>query len=534
MSHRDLGFGGFFEDDPLRSGFKRISIGGWVDDRLAKALLYLGHQLNQSTSSLYEFNNFLNAPECQFLGVSAGYTYLFQLASHDVLQSSRMVHPFEDNAPTPTNLRRVPLALETIFGGGPIACPFAYDTRKVVTSDDPEDLDGVELLRLGLFRDSNRAIKKRHQPPQDLPRARFNPDGPENPDAPYTEVLIADARNDDNNILAQLTVLFHRLHNALATQTALLKDPSGTRLILPRHRSRIARQATIRIYHRILREDLLPTLMHSDVLALYDPVNPKSLLGLSPQENADHFAFAARAAHSMVRNKYKLNSTVSHELSRIISTSSLHAPLNLPTPQNWKIDWTLFFPEDGASDPRINWAIKLGPHFAPTMTQTVAANKVDDSLPAGAPIRDLLADFHTQLVPVETLLQTLAPQLPTLASVPPQDKVAQIITAGFGALKIDEINASDHNGESVDLQPFRAAPSLPLFLLFEAQSEGNAGRTFGPLGSAIIGDCFMPLLKKDTSQVSLEDQVVEALEKLTFPGGPISSMAELIKQLPDN
>lgn len=534
MSHRDLGFGGFFKDDPRRIGFKRMPIGGRAHDRLAEALLYLGHQLNQSTSSLFEFKKFLNAPECQFLGVSAGYTYLFQLASHDVLQSSRMVHPFEDNAPTPTNLRRAPLALETIFGGGPIACPFAYDTPTVSSDDDPEDLDGVELLRLGLFRDSKRTIKKRHQPPQDLPRARFNPDGPENPDAPYTEVLIADARNDDNNILAQLTVLFHRLHNALATQTALLKDPSGTRLILPRHRSRIARQATIRIYHRILREDLLPTLMHSDVMALYDPVDPKPLLGLSPQETADHFAFASRAAHSMVRNSYNLNAAVSDELGNVISTSSLHNPIEVPTPDNWKIDWTLFFPEDGASDPRINWAIKLGPHFAPTMTKAVAASKVDDSLPAGTPIRDLLADFHSQLEPVKTLLQTLAPHLPALASVPPQDTVERIITAGFGALKINEMNASDHNGEFVDLQPFRAAPSLPLFLLFEAKSEGNDGRTFGPLGSAIIGDCFMPLLKNDTSQVALEDDVMERVEELAFPDGPITSMAELINQLPDN
>ncbi|WP_299693590.1 hypothetical protein [uncultured Tateyamaria sp.] len=521
VSHRDLGFGGFFEGGKLRFTSKAQS--PTEGQRLAAALTYLGIKLNESQSKTFAHEHYLNAPDGRFNGVAAGYTYLLQLAAHDVLQSSRHVHPFKDDAPQPSNLRRAPLALETVFGGGPAGCPYAYD--------QPSNGSGVHLLRLGQFRDQDPNTKRRHPPAEDLPRGRFDPDGPEGENAPYTEVLIADARNDDNNILAQLSVLFHKLYNMLARHSFQAPNGTGTGALPERHRNRIARLATLRIYHRILRYDLLPKLMHPDVLALYDFEAPQKLLNLRQDEAFEHFAFAARVGHSMVRDRYRLNGSFRGELNRFLRMSSLHSPHLLPTPRSWRIDWKLFFPEPGVVDDTINWAIKLGPHFAHQMSGDVAAAKVDPSLPAGTPIRDLLADFHIRLRPVEALVEQLARHLPAVLSGDPQATLDRIITDGFETLRIDELGARDGSGNPVDLSPLRRTPPLFMYLLFEAQDSGTRGRTFGLLGSAIIGDCFIPLLT-DSSTRTPDNQAAQALEDMTFPGDPICSMAALTSQLP--
>jgi len=60
-------------------------------------------------------------------GIPAGYTYLLQLAAHDLVHTSTPIVGLSGADRPVRNLRRIGLDLETLFGGGPTVCPFAYE-----------------------------------------------------------------------------------------------------------------------------------------------------------------------------------------------------------------------------------------------------------------------------------------------------------------------------------------------------------------------------------------------------------------------
>lgn len=536
MSHRDIGFGDFFsrikaiEEPGDSSAFTvRVPHGDTFTltstQREERALIHFAELLNARPSGVDPYLGFLNDADGTYEGVPAGYTYLFQLASHDLVHTSLEPRAFDDYATKPRNLRSEVLALETIFGGGPIGCPHAYD-RQVA--------DGAVPLRTGLFRDDSLSVKTRHGPPGDLPRARYNEHEPEELSEHYTEVLIADQRNDDNNILAQLTVLFHRLYNAIVAQTPVVSlGPSGISLP-PRHRARIARLATIRIYRRILRHDLLPKLMHPDVIGLYQVDAPKRQLFTTDVEALSHFgAAASRVAHSMVREKYFLRDAFPIDLRRLISTSSLHYVKSVPTQKSWEIDWSLFFPETGDIRDSTNWAMRLGPHIPTGLNKAEAVQSVTPRYPPGTPMRDLIAGKWAELRSARDLIDTFRAGgigIGTFGEMQTSDIVDRVVQAGFLALGVQPAGNENDGMPFVDVGDIERTPPLTLYLIFEALSEGDRGRTYGPLGSLIIGDSFLPVFRQPDISNDIEKHAAY-LEATAFPGDPIASMPELLRRL---
>jgi hypothetical protein len=79
--------------------------------------------------------------------IPSGFTYLSQLVAHDLVDSSLFLSRSQSNPIGLSNVRSKPLRLETIFGGGPIQCPYAY-----------EHCDGIfrDRLRLGQVRPDGR------------------------------------------------------------------------------------------------------------------------------------------------------------------------------------------------------------------------------------------------------------------------------------------------------------------------------------------------------------------------------------------
>ena len=70
-------------------------------------------------------------PEAEFNpDIPSGYTYLLQLIAHDLVESSLFLSRSQSGVLGLSNVRTKPLRLETIFGGGPIVCPHAYDTNE--------------------------------------------------------------------------------------------------------------------------------------------------------------------------------------------------------------------------------------------------------------------------------------------------------------------------------------------------------------------------------------------------------------------
>ncbi len=519
MSHRDLEVDDVFA--PTSGAFPSSPL-------TEEMTIYLATLLNNNNSSTNASKGFLNAPSGSHLGVPAGYSYLFQLAGHDLVFSSLVPRSFDDFEGRSQNLRQEKLGLETLFGGGPIVCPHAFDMNHT---------DGTHRLRLGKFRPAGRMSDDRLAPAADLPRSRYSAETPD-ADGPFTDVLIPDSRNDDNNILAQLTAFFHAVYNTLVTQTATVPMPGTQDPIPPHHRSRVARLATARIYRRILRHDLLPRIMPSDVLALFEAAPTLEPLGRSASETNDLFAYGiARMAHSMVRPEYMLNNGVGpHDLGevdlrKIINHSSLHEPGMVPTPIDWKIDWDLFFTAPGAPlANNFNWAIRFGPHTADGMTLATAGKPTKPTYPAGTAMRDLVREKWIGLGRVQDLIQAAASALTAQGMAVPFDAAPhydRIATTGMAAL--EAAVRPGHKPPMSDTDKATITANLPLvtFLALEAQIDGNNGATYGPLGGLILGAAFRPVFADDTP-TSTDAHLALALEQAAYGTTPIRDMPTLV------
>jgi hypothetical protein len=120
--------------------------------------------------------------------IPSGYTYFLQLIAHDLVESSLFLSRNQSSLLGLSNVRTKPLRLETIFGGGPIECPHAYDEN---------DCGFRDRLRLGQVRADGQTYNRNTGDFRDIPRARAT-DVLARPS--YPEALIGDARNDSHAI----------------------------------------------------------------------------------------------------------------------------------------------------------------------------------------------------------------------------------------------------------------------------------------------------------------------------------------------
>ena len=96
--------------------------------------------------------------------IPSGYTYFLQLIAHDLVESSLFLSRNQSNLLGLSNVRTKPLRLETIFGGGPIECPHAYEFN---------DCGFRDRLRLGQVRaDGSEGYNVNTGDFRDIPRAR--------------------------------------------------------------------------------------------------------------------------------------------------------------------------------------------------------------------------------------------------------------------------------------------------------------------------------------------------------------------------
>ncbi|MBE1282425.1 MAG: hypothetical protein GJ676_03855 [Rhodobacteraceae bacterium] len=488
----------------------------------ARHLIALARMINATAATSAPEKELLNSAtgDGQRPGVPAGYTYLFQLAAHDLTHTSLAARSFADNRVDPINLRRQGLQLETVFGGGAEGCPFAYDRAT----------DGRDRLRLGQVENTSSPEYFTDRiawsnPVRDLPRMAYHGDGRDKPRL-MSDVLIPDPRNDDNNLLAQMTVVFHRLYNRLVENSDIIAEHH--------ERARIARFATVRIYRRILREDLLKRLLLPEVHERYAQDGIRMDIPDEDGSVTREFAFAVgRVAHAMVRDKYKLNSDRGPvPLQLLIAASSLHLPGMVPTPKNWVIDWSLFFAEEGDTQvpEDFNWALRFGPHVAPDMTKRDSAPAGKDEHPDGTPFRDLVREHLMDLAPLEELCEFIA-QDPVFGSweyFQPQtgrttrrdllDKELRWLSSKPGRGRV-EWSEEDH-------QAVLDNPPLWLFLKCEARALGQDGARLGPLGSILLAEAMWAAFSEEQPGPDVED--AKRLEAKAFEGISPATMPQLL------
>src|SRR5262249_14917532 len=174
----------------------------------------------------------------------------------------------------------------------------------------------------------------------------------------YTEPCIADPRNDSHAIISQMVTAFHVLHNEIDQRLSNAHIAVDDKFAAAEQRFIATYVTCVLIYRAIIRDDLLPKVLHSEVLSAYEA-------GLAPVNDCfkDHRWAAPlelthgvmRFAHAMVRSTYSFNALTpfptdpSGSNSRALSIASIlnqnseHNVGAMPFERKWIVDWSMFF-----------------------------------------------------------------------------------------------------------------------------------------------------------------------------------------------
>ncbi|WP_315838351.1 hypothetical protein [Bradyrhizobium prioriisuperbiae] len=434
--------------------------------------------------------------------IPSGYTYFLQLIAHDLVESSLFLSRSEGSVLGLSNVRSKPLRLETIFGGGPIQCPFAYN----------EDKSGFRnRLRLGEVRKDGKFYTGNTDDLRDIARARATEVLGENS---YPEALIADGRNDSHAILSQIVVMFHHLQNQLLES---LDDnpkicPTGSHLVNAQRKFVAGQSACALIYRSIIRNDILSKILHPGVFAEYESGR---ITVLDPPQGLDtgtwlvplEFSFGFfRFGHAMIRSVYSFNPRTEISEYRGLGlplilehTSEKNAGL-MPFEEFWTIDWQRFFGSDPATT---NFSVPIGPW---SRLDIEGAARGQDTNEPGLTFRDLTSSIATQPWSVRALAERLSPthgkllQLSPFLRGPLDTPKAPPWYADISRW-LSERRSAPETGQHLDDNDIRILatdPPIPFFARFEAGLDpGIAGKHLGVLTSIVVADVFYGIFQHD-------------------------------------
>lgn len=426
--------------------------------------------------------------------VPAGFTYLFQFAAHDIVQSSSQVLTFGDVETPVVNRRREGLGLETLFDGGPLGCPFVFEG--LGSRRHEGDNQVPQRMRVGALLDKQCGPPKQKR---DLLRAQYIRHEKE----PKLSTLVADCayvadiRNEDNFILAQLTILFHEYFN-------IALGKLGESVDFKNRIQDVAMDVIRKNYRTIIEKDLLPRILHKKVVVYYEN-GGEFIDNINAFSVSREFAFAAvRVGHSMVRQTYALNTGEDAKnigIGGIVAASSSRPPVGLDPVGKWGIDWGLFFSDKKEKPDAFNFAKRFSLFAAGTLSNSDLVSPPiltpgGVSGPFGLHGRDIVRAAKEGLWNVPALIQKIAQIAPPFRDMVggrnPTDHVKQTMEAVL-------FRDIDGNAEPL-LEPelLRIAvtdPPLLPFLLAEASKEAKG--TLGPLGSIIVGEVFYRWLREN-------------------------------------
>ena len=409
--------------------------------------------------------------------IPAGYTYLGQFIDHD-LTFDPVSSLQRDNDPASIVDYRTPrFDLDCVYGRGPDDDPYLFWT------------DGVRM-RLGR-RMTNRKQKLGYdvlRPEEPDPRRRHR--GADDSE----KAIIGDPRNDENVIIAQLHALFLQFHNRVVDE---LERKNG---ITPTFEE-VQREVRWH-YQWVVLYDFLPRIIRADIYrqvlphvtnekqqVLQPPLTPeRSVLDpncepvlkfYKPKEEAympvEFSGAAYRFGHSMVRDKYDLNTNKDPGIGGPLPILSNDPKMDLQGfrsfRDDWGIEWGLFFEGfDGLTPQR--------------------ASRIDTSL--AAPLGNLPFPFAADMPSLAARNLVRGWRL----SLPSGQALAERL--GEKSLSEDELKLGGGKLRLSDISDayLKNAP-LWFYILAEAASRGNGGATLGPVGSRIVMETIVGLMWGD-------------------------------------
>jgi len=416
-----------------------------------------------------------------------GYTYFGQFIGHDLTHDpTPLAGPYPEPERTP-NYRTPSFDLDHVYGGGPDKSPHLYEGE-----------EGAETFKVGATTPNGYL--------RDLPVI-------------HDTVLIGDqqdTRNLDNLILRQLHVLFLKFHNVAIQQVESNPEIADLEELGSGTRFERAQRLVRWHYQWIIRHDLLPRILHTDVWNYQENRVPRK-----PQLDESYsvpieFSLAAfRFGHSMVRNAYRLNCRQKRVLIQELMAMGQRAA---PVPDDYLIEWGTFLdglPTSGpqASTNFIDTSVSAAMHGLSPATIRLA-NKMEPPNPSNLPVRTLIRGARAQL--------------------PSGQEVAEALLAKGKIKSDDRLTISQLTEDTCDrsgsvLRAIGLQENTPLFyyLLKEAELKA-AGLTLGPVGSHIVSEVIQSALEVDPDSYMAVVGPKWKLPSWRFPSGSRRSISSLI------
>jgi hypothetical protein len=356
----------------------------------------------------------------------AGYIYFGQFVDHDMTLDRTPLTQQRQDVRAMTNYDTPKFDLGSVYGKGPTGSPELYDPAK-----------------------KGRLLVNAHDGLVDLPRDAVG--------AAY----LGDPRNDENLIVAQLHVVFLRLHNALVDAGKTFEQ---------------AQQQVRWTFQWLIVNDYLPRIVGQDVVTsllrrrgtgpiqftgrLYQPRNPAR-----PYMPVEYSGAAYRFGHSMIRAEYEVQDGHTVPIFGQDGYEDLRG--NRPIPSTLWIDWNYFFDIPGmdAPDDR-NMARKIDAQISLPLSKlpsTVVANT------AGA----IVALAERNLLRGKRL------------GLPAGQDVA--LAMGIKPLTNAQLGLTEPGWRG----------RAPLWFYILKESELLGGQKLGPVGGRIVAEVILGILAAD-------------------------------------
>ncbi len=414
--------------------------------------------------------------------IPAGYTYLGQFIDHDMALDSATVDeipPWDLISSSSISNKRTPFFnLETIYG--------------FESPSNPDEPARAELLKPG-----SQSLLNLGDTVKDTIQQSFPNDLPRRSDCPIA--VIVDQRNDENLAVAQTQVAFIKFHNAVVEYLKKNHGGGDTPATFE-----TAREIVIRHYQWIIVKDFLPKIIKKSVLN--DVLTEGNKFYFPKQNNVFmplEFSVAAyRVGHSMIRNSYNWNHLFNNDSSPDLDEpSSTHIDVatlvqlriftgeggmagknNLPS--DWLINWNWFYSIDHSialKKQKFNFASEINTKIAPLL----------------GVLNPRVVIFNREFsLPALDLYRTRALGLPSGQAV-----AKTILGSKERILKPEQL--ANLLPENLKYKFSKKTP-LWFYLLAEAEIE-EAGQRLGEVGSRIVAETFVALLKLSRPSILNED-----------------------------
>lgn len=395
--------------------------------------------------------------------MTAGVTFFGQFLDHDLTLALKAPLLENTNPRQTTNFRTAEFDLDSVYGNGPTGSPELYDTSS-----------GDIKFKVEAIPDSDK-VSRNGVPRFDLPRDASN------------NAIIGDSRNDENLLISQFHLAMLMFHNAVVDR--LRTDPANA----TRSAQDIFKEAQQQVrwhYQWIVLNEFLPLTIGQDRVDEILKHGPRfykvtdrtqDSFFRSPRREPlipVEFAVAAyRFGHSQVRPSYRVNFGAAPRSEFFAFIFDDSADPNDPDPNDMRggkraarrfVDWQTFFKFDDVN-------------FRPN-------KKIDSKLStplmllpgSRGPAPGLPAD-GIQSLASRNLMRHVN------FGIPSGQAIARVM--GVRALTPAQLS---------ELAPFGMDRSTPLwyYILKEAEVLEDGVR-MGPVGSRIVGEVFIGLLKAD-------------------------------------